>query len=90
MEVEKGCQAGLVENLLLNLKTLSSAVQTKIGINFETPPIDQIKSWYFGSKRETEAFRKHKWIISSSKKDEDEDVKKTLLYSTESSVPDSQ
>jgi len=68
--------------LLLNLKTLSNAVSTKIGINFETPPIDQIKSMYFGSKRGADLVRKHKRMISSSKKDEEE-VVKTLLYSNE-------
>lgn len=40
MEIQKDCQEGLVENLLLNLKSLSNAVSNKIGINFETPPID--------------------------------------------------
>lgn len=52
MKTEKGCQEGLVEKLIDDIKSLSSAMSTKLGMKFETPPIDQLKSSYFLKKKD--------------------------------------
>lgn len=73
MKTEKGCQAGLVEKLLDDIKCLSSAVSTKLGMKFETPPVDQLKASYFAGKKESnDVFRKYKRMIESGSKEDDQ------------------
>ena len=52
-------------------------MSSKLGMKFETPPIDQLKSSYFLKKKESstsnnnDVFRKYKRMIESGSKEEE-------------------